>query len=49
MNEEKNYSTIESSYKPHSYRKARYAHNTGDADLPLPTVDEAANDEKPAT
>lgn len=39
MNDEKNFSTIASSYKPHNYSKARYASNLGDADLPLPTTD----------
>jgi hypothetical protein len=39
MNDEQNFSTIASSYQPHDYRKARFAANMGDADLPLPTTD----------
>lgn len=42
MNDERNFSTIPSSYKSHDYRKARYAHNTGDADLPIPSADDLA-------
>ena len=40
MNDEKNFSSIPSSYTPSDYSQARYAANTGDADLPIPTIDE---------
>jgi hypothetical protein len=46
MNEEQNFSTIPNSYKPHDYRKARYAHNTGDADLPIPFADDILKKKK---
>lgn len=44
MNDEKNFSTIPSSYTPSDYRIARYAANTGDADLPLPAADMLLDD-----
>lgn len=40
MNDEKNFSTITSSYTPKDYRRARFAADMGDADLPLPSFDE---------
>lgn len=40
MNDEHNFSTIPSSYQPHDYSKARFAHNVADADLPIPSITE---------
>lgn len=48
MNDERNFSTIASSYTPSDYRKARFAANTGDADLPLPTADVLRDKDAPA-
>jgi len=48
MNDEKNFSTIASSYTPSDYRKARFAANTGDADLPLPSADLLCDEDKTA-
>lgn len=45
MIDEQNFSTIASSYQAHDYRKARFAANMGDADLPLPTPDFLTTDE----
>jgi len=45
MNDEKNFSTIASSYKPKDYRRARFAANMGDADLPIPSFDELNADD----
>jgi hypothetical protein len=49
MNDEKNFSTIPSSYTPKDYRRARFAANMGDADLPIPSFDELNADKTAAT
>ncbi|SER21812.1 hypothetical protein [Neolewinella agarilytica] len=43
MSDEKNFSSIASSYTPSDYSKARYAANTGDADLPIPSLSDCMN------
>ncbi|WP_187271116.1 hypothetical protein [Neolewinella aurantiaca] len=49
MKDENNFSTIPSSYKPKDYRLARFAANTGDADLPLPDIAQSDNSDEPET
>ena len=48
MDESDNNSKITSSYTPSDYRRARFAADTGDADLPIPSLEELIEEDNTA-